>query len=369
MNASFYKTSIGGLLLAGCLATPSCEKDRPPVALESFQFTLSASADTLNVGETQQAAVTPSPENATERIVWASADPEIAQVQSNEPGWVAGVIGLKVGSTRISASTADGRYSQSFPLTVIVKVDKITLSNEMILSSPGEGRFGVIFDPENATIQEVMWNSGDGAVAEVDPATGAVTARSPGSSVITATTRQGGKTAAIEVFVSGTPPAFGKAYCSITGYGDYNANVVATQGAAQDLSHSNANIPPDSYGYYEGEKLAIERGASFTLSLVQSNTWSRSLVWIDYNGDKDFADEGELVAVWGNLYNDDSPAGSKNEEQFSKVATVPQAATPGYSRMRVITGDAWSLDFDSESAEPCGNVKHGTVKDFEVEIR
>jgi hypothetical protein len=364
------KTIVRSLLLVACFILFSCEADKQVVALETFQFAGSDTPiDALDVGEIQAVVVTPSPENADGKIIWTSTDPEIAQVQSNETGLVAGVIGLKVGNTVVSASSTDGTVTKSFPVNVIVKVKKITFSDEMILQSSGTGRYDVLFDPENATIRDLVWTSANPEIAGIDPVMGWITALSPGSSVITATTVQGEKSASIEVFVSGEPPVFGKAYCSIAGYGDYSADQVFTSGAVQDLAHSNADIPTGNYGYYEGEKLTVKCGEPFTLNLVQSNNWSRSLVWIDWNGDKDFADEGEMVAVFGNLYYDDSPPGSKNEGPFSKLITVPQEATPGYSRMRVITGDAWSLNFDLEAVEPCGNVRHGTVKDFEVEIQ
>jgi hypothetical protein len=227
---------------------------------------------------------------------------------------------------------------------------------------PDTGRYEASFEPEDATIKDLAWSSSNHEVVGIDPVSGVIAARASGSAVITATTTQGGKTASVEVFVNGIPPAFGKNYCTITGYGDYNANQVATVGAIQDLSHSNASIPLDSYGYYEGERLVVERSEAFTLNLVQSNSWSRSLVWIDWNRDKDFADDGELVAVFGNFE-------ELNEGTFSQLITVPENATLGLSRMRVIAGDAWTLNLDLELLEPCGSIPHGTIKDFEVEIQ
>jgi hypothetical protein len=370
MKTLFDKTMIWSLLLATCFMPFACENDKQQLALETFQFANSDTPiDTLSVDEIQSVVVTPTPENITEKIVWTSADTEIAQVQSNEQGLVAGVIGLKVGNTVISASTLDGRITQSFPVTVIVKVKNITFSDEMILLSPGVGRYEVFFDPVNATIQDLTWSSGKQEIAGIDSSTGLITALSSGSSVITATTKQGSKSATIEVFVSGEPPVFGKEYCSITATNakgaDYSADQIVTSGAIQNLSHFNTAIPPNYYKYYEGEKLIVQRSIPFTLNLVQSNSWSRSLVWIDWNGDKDFADPVELVAVFGEFYTD---SGS-NPGPFSKLIIVPNDATPGFTRMRVITGDAWTLDFDIESIEPCGTTAYGTIKDFEVEIR
>jgi hypothetical protein len=297
-----------------------------------------------------------------------SAAPEIAWVQSNEQGLVAGVIGLKVGNTLISASTLDRRFSRSFSVEVIIKVKKISFSDEMILQSPGKGRFNVLFDPENATIQDLIWTSANPEVADIDPS-GLITALSPGSSVITATTKQGGKSAATELFVSGEPPVFGKDYCSITATnakgGDYSADRITTSGAVQNLSHFDTSLPANAYKYYEGEKLIVKKGNSFTLDMEQSNDWSRTLVWIDWNGDKDFADEGELTAVFGEFYTD---SGS-NPGPFSQLINVPDDASLSFARMRVITGDAWTLDFDIQVAEPCGTTAYGNIKDFEVEIR
>lgn len=356
------------LLIAG-LVLFSCEQDKQEIPLETLEFSVSDTPlEVLNVNETRSVLATPTPQNVTEKIVWTSADPEIAQVQSNEPGLVAGIIGLKAGETLISASTTDGRISQSFPVKVLVKINQISFSEDMILLSPDQGYYKIIFDPENATIQDLIWNSSVPEVASVDPSTGYITAGSPGSTVITATTVQGEKSASIEVFVSGTPPVFGKDYCSITADNvkgsDYSADQVATSGAVQNLSHFNQTVPPTYYKHYEGEKLVVKKGEPFTLNVVQSNDWSRTLVWIDWNKDKDFADEGERVAVFGDFFTD---SGS-NPGPFNKVITVSDDAVPGVTRMRVITGDAWTLNLDIESIEPCGIIPYGTIKDFDVEI-
>ena len=370
MKTLSYKTITWSLLLTTCFAFPSCENDKQKVGVETFQFAKSETpVDTLDVDEVRSVVITPTPENITEKIIWSSSNSEIVQVQSNEQGLVAGILGVKVGNTVITASTPDGRISQSFPVNVIVKVKNVSLSNEMIMLSPDKGRYDVIFDPANATIQDLFWTSSKEDIAGIDPASGLITAVSPGSTIITATTKQGGKSATIEVFVSGEPPVLGKEYCSITADNlkgsDYSADKISTSGAIQDLSHSNTSIPSDYYKFYEGEKLVVQRGELFTLELEQSNDWSRSLVWIDWNGDKDFADKDELTAVFGDFFTD---SGS-NPGPFSKLITVPNDAVPGFARMRIITGDAWTLNFDLEAVEPCGVTPYGTIKDFEIEIR
>lgn len=369
MKTLFYKEIACCLLLVSGFAQVSCEKEKQQIPLESFVASVeSTSLEALNVNEVLPVVVTPNPENITEKIIWTSADPAIAQVQSNEPGLVAGIMGVKPGTTTISAATSDGRLHQSFPVSVIIKVNAISFAEKMTLLAPGHGYYPVVFDPENATVQDLIWTSSAPEIASIDPATGYITALSPGSTLITATTVQGGKSASTDVFVSGKPPVFGKDYCSITADNakgaDYSADRISTTGAIQNLSHFNTAIPPTYYKYYEGEKVVVKRGESFTLDLEQSNSWSRTLVWIDWNSDKDFADAGELTAVFGDFFTD---SGS-NPGPFSKRITVSVGAVTGTTRMRVITGDAWTLNLDIEQLEPCGIIPYGTIKDFEVEI-
>ena len=352
----FYKKTVW--LFASCifLLQYSCKSDQEDVYLENF--TLNVTDMMLEVDEVLPVVAVPSPDNMTTgKIVWQSADPEIAQVQSNELGLVSGIMGLTVGSTTVTASTEDGKIQQSIAVQVIVKVKRIALGSEIVIA-PDKIRYDVIFTPGNPTFQELVWTSSRPEIAGVDE-DGTITALSQGSSVITVTTVEGGKSASIEVFVSGNPPVFGTDYCSITGYNDYCPDEVRTQGAIQDMTHVNTAIPTDNYKYYPEDRLIVKRGNSFTLHLVQSNNWSCSAAWIDWDGNRIFANAGEQVAVFGNYE-------ELNNGPFSKLVNVPADAPLGVVRMRVITADAWSVEFSS--FEPCGNVRHGTIKDFDVEI-
>ena len=341
-------------LVAMALLQYGCKEESQDVALESF--TLNTSDVIIGVNEVTPVVATPLPEHMTDKLYWESAHPEIAQVQSNEQGLVSGVMGLKVGSTTITATTKDGKVKQSVPVRVIIKVKGIKFTPEVVLA-PGKVRYDVLFTPADATIQELTWTSSDPAVASVD--NGIVTALSRGSSIITATTVEGSKSASLEVFVSGTPPMFGKEYCSITGYGDYCPSQVRTEGALLNLSHSNAAIPTNNYKYYPEDKLKIKRGTSFTLHLTQSNDWSCSAVWVDWDGDRIFTNDAERIAIFGTFE-------ASNPLSYTKTILVPADAALNFVRMRVITVDSWGVDLSV--FEPCGYVKFGTIKDFDVEI-
>jgi hypothetical protein len=352
----FYKKIVW--VLASCifLLQYGCKNDT-----EDANFTLSTSEVLLAVDEVLPVVALPSPDNtATGKIVWQSADPEIAQVQSDESGWVSGIKGLKIGSTTVTASSKDGQMQQSIAVRVIVKVKEIALGSENVIARD-KIRYDIIFIPENPTIRDLIWTSSDPAVADVDE-DGIITALSQGLSVITATTVEGNKSASVQVSVTGNPPVFGaENYCTITGYADYNPDEVRTQNAIQDLTHVNTSVPTatDNYGYYPEDKLIVKRGSAFTLHLVQSNNYSRSAVWIDWNGNRDFNNATERVAVFGN-YED------YNNGPFSELVSVPANALLGLVRMRVITFDAWNPSFPDVA--PCDYVRHGTIKDFDVEI-
>ena len=149
----------------------------------------------------------------------------------------------------------------------------------------------------------------------------------------------------------------GVSYCAITGTGGYNTDTVTTNGADTDLNYSGPQPPAvdNNYEFYTAETLEVTTGNSFTLDITQSNNWSKSKVWIDWNGDGDFEDADELVIEFG-LDN------QLNDGPFSKSVTVPSSAVKGNTRMRIQTLDAWS-DFGL-----CGNVINQTTKDFKVSI-
>lgn len=369
MKMSPFKTCMGILLIMLCVAYTSCSSDRDirQVSLTDFNFKITGNDQLsllLDTGEIKKIIVLPQPDSvSTEPLLWSSDNEDVAKVQTNAKGLVAGVLGVNLGTTIIWAYTLDGKLKKSIPVRVIYKVKKIDFG-DIIKLSPDSLRMNIVFSPTDATIQDLTWTSSKPDVVSIN--NGVAVALAPGSSVITATTEEGGKTASKELFVidaSAGHPVFGKAYCTITGYGDYNPDDVTTTGAVQNLEHHEKNIATGNYQYFVGEKLVVKRGSSFTLNLNQSNNWSRSMVWVDWNSDVTFANPDELAVVFGQF-------GMLNDGPFSKTITVPGNAVLGTTRMRVITGDAWTLDLDQPGLvrEPCGEIKNGTIIDFDVDV-
>ncbi|MCG8308542.1 MAG: GEVED domain-containing protein [Cytophagales bacterium] len=341
-------------------AVTSCNDEESIIPIEHVE--LSESAILLGVGEIQALLASTTPEHAQgDVIAWSSGDPSIAEVQADVEGLVAGVQGVALGQTTLTAITTAGEITQTVDVQVITKVESILLE-EVPLPGESETSYKVIFTPEEATIQGVSWSTSDPSIAVVDE-NGKVTAvgsgenGSPVTCIITATTEEGEKTTSVEITVSNDPPIIGVLYCTVGGTGAYNTESVSTSGADANINYSG-DQPAGNYEHYEGEVLIVQPGNSFKLSLVQSNNWSRSLVWIDWNGDKDFTDEGELAAIFG-------AESQLNDGPFQASIDIPESTLPGLIRMRVLTGDAWTT---SDAIIPCGDIPNSTTKDFSIEI-
>ncbi|QTD38971.1 Ig-like domain-containing protein [Polaribacter batillariae] len=347
MKTNFkFKLALLALLLS---LSYSCENEELEVPLETIE--INTNDFLLAIDEVKQIVVNASPGNATQNVSWSSSDENVAQIQFNENGRVAGVKGLSLGSATLTAKSNNGTVMKSINVQVIVKVEKIELVEEPI-NDPSKTKYNVVFTPADATFQTVVWSSSDSSVISVS-SNGEVTAISPGVAVITATSEEGAKTASVELNASGNPTILGLQYCSISGTGGYNADTITTTGADVNLNYSGSQ-PAGNYEL-STEKLVVATDTQFSMGLTQSNNWSKSKVWIDWNGDKDFEDAGELVAEFGL----DSQL---NNGPFNGSITVPSSAALGVTRMRVQTLDAW-VNYGL-----CGDVANQTTKDFEVEI-
>ncbi|MEC3905520.1 GEVED domain-containing protein [Tamlana sp. 2201CG12-4] len=350
MKKNKLKTFIS-LLFLGMMIFSSCEDD-DRILVDLDEIELTDSVIQLNVDEVQKIVVSPSPDNASENLMWTSSDEQVAKIQFTENGLVAGVKGISLGSAILTVKNQNGSITETIEVNVIIKIETIELEEEPNVD-PSTTKYNVLFTPEDATITEVTWASSDPGIISVDQ-NGNVTAVSPGVAIITVTSMQGGKIASVELVASGNPPILGLQYCSVEGTGSYNTDTVTTSGANLNIDHA-ASQPANNYGFYENEILEIAAEGSFTLALTQSNNWSKSKVYIDWNGDKDFEDAGELVIEFGL---DDQ----LNNGPFSQDVNIPAEAKVGNTIMRIITSDAWV------TPGLCGVVPNQTVKDFPVTI-
>ena len=136
-------------------------------------------------------------DNYTETAVtWASSDESIATVANGTITFHA------AGKTTISATAGD--KSDSFELEVVdgdIAVTGVTLNSTKTFVKIGETKtLKATVEPTNATNTAVSWTSSDSAIATVSDE-GVVTAVAKGTTTITATTTDGGKTATCAVTV------------------------------------------------------------------------------------------------------------------------------------------------------------------------
>jgi len=149
-------------------------------------------------------------------VIFSSSDPSVASflgeaVETSNPGVLiqqtnvtTGVTLLvkKDGVSTITVTSADGNASSSFE----VQVDKIEIESIQVNSDDFEleknrtKQLAAIIEPENASFQDVVWESSDDNVATVSE-NGLVTAVGNGQADITVRAIDGGFTASIKVTV------------------------------------------------------------------------------------------------------------------------------------------------------------------------
>ncbi|QOW11499.1 T9SS type A sorting domain-containing protein [Kaistella flava (ex Peng et al. 2021)] len=99
----------------------------------------------------------------------------------------------------------------------------------------------------------------------------------------------------------------------------------------------------------------VTKGTTYTFTATSNSSYATDeiRVWIDFNGDKDFDDEGEFV-----LQSD------LHKSPWTGSITIPEDAKSGPTRMRVRLQDS---SYNPNNG-PCGNSQYGQVEDYTIEI-
>lgn len=184
-------TEDGGL-------TANCQVTVKSNVVNVENVSLSKTELTLTEGEIATLTAVVSPSNATNKNVrWVSSNAAVASVEGGK------VTALKVGSATIMVTTEDGGKTANCQVSVnpkIVNVESVSLDRTELTLTEGESTTltAVVF-PSNATDRNVRWSSSDATVASV--VNGKVTALKAGSTIVTVTTEDGGRTASCRVTV------------------------------------------------------------------------------------------------------------------------------------------------------------------------
>ena len=192
-TATITVTTADGNKTATCTVTVTAAT----VSVESV--TLDKTTLELEEEGTATLAATVKPDNATDKTVtWTSSDATVATVDNTGK-----VTAVKKGTATITAKAGD----KSATCTVNVKekspvaVESITVTPATTTLEVGKTTvLGVTFKPENVADKTVTWKSSDESKATVD-SKGAVTAKAEGTVTITATTKEGNKSATCTVTI------------------------------------------------------------------------------------------------------------------------------------------------------------------------
>ncbi len=197
-----HKLKILGLFIMTILLAVSCKEDNDePEAVKVESISLSETSLSLEEGKTATLTATVLPDDAADKTVsWTSSDAAIATVDENGQ-----VTAVKAGKATITATTTDGNKSATCEITVVAKtipVESVSLSSTSLELEKGKTEtLTATVLPDNATDKTVTWKSDDENIAKVDE-NGKVTAVKVGKATITATTKDGNKTAKCEITVT-----------------------------------------------------------------------------------------------------------------------------------------------------------------------
>ncbi|WPO81098.1 M12 family metallo-peptidase [Chryseobacterium sp. JJR-5R] len=119
---------------------------------------------------------------------------------------------------------------------------------------------------------------------------------------------------------------------------------------------NNTSSGTAGYENFTSVSTNVTRGSAYAISVTP--VWTSTVyneayaVYIDYNGDGDFADNGELA--W-------SKTGSATTPATGSV-TIPSTAAVGTTRMRVM------MQYNSVPSSSCGSYTYGQVEDYTLNI-
>jgi uncharacterized protein YjdB len=172
------------------------------VAVTGMEFSAETASVELDATLDLSELVVFTPADATNKMVsWKSEDETVASVSA------AGVVtGLKLGTTKISATSMEGNYSDTLVLTVApisVKGVKILSGVDGVMTIGTSANYAIAYEiiPANAANKNTTWESSDPETVQVQN-TALIIGLKNGSAILTVTTEDGGHTDMLTVVVA-----------------------------------------------------------------------------------------------------------------------------------------------------------------------
>ena len=133
---------------------------------DEVQVNVGATAETAATYESKQEADAAAQQAAADRIdwTWAIADDTIATVDNS------GVItGVKGGSTLVTVTSADGKFTASCPVTVSQPLQGIALSNiDLVINRTDNADINCTLTPADTTDTDITYEIADNSIAKLN---------------------------------------------------------------------------------------------------------------------------------------------------------------------------------------------------------
>ncbi|MBQ6081282.1 MAG: Ig-like domain-containing protein [Bacteroidales bacterium] len=311
-------TTADGGLLAGCEVTVTASDvpgppDPPePQVIHVTSIALDKTSCELEAGSSMILKADVLPEDADDKSCsWSSSNSGIAAVDADGK-----VTAIASGTATITATTTDGQLTASCSVTVfvpeipVVHVSSIALDRTSLNLAVGEyATLKATVLPENAEDRSFNWKSSNQSIARID-ADGRVSALSAGTVTITATTTDGGLTAA----------------CEVTVYTPY-------------IDVTSVTLNKYSLNFIEGESETL------TATVMPVNATDKSIVWSSSNTMVATVDNGLVTAVKEGSATITAAAGGKTANCTVTVSApeVPPVIPPDPEDHPYTSNVTWTL--------------------------
>lgn len=311
-------TTADGGLLAGCEVTVTASDvpgppDPPePQVIHVTSIALDKTSCELEAGASMILNADVLPEDADDKSCsWSSSNSGIAAVDADGK-----VTAIASGTATITATTTDGQLTASCTVTVfvpeipVVHVSSIALDRTSLNLAVGEyATLKATVLPENAEDRSFNWRSSNQSIARID-ADGRVSALSAGTVTITATTTDGGLTAA----------------CEVTVYTPY-------------IDVTSVTLNKYSLNFIEGESETL------TATVMPVNATDKSIVWSSSNTMVATVDNGLVTAVKEGSATITAAAGGKTANCTVTVSApeVPPVIPPDPEDHPYTSNVTWTL--------------------------
>lgn len=354
-------------------------------------LSISPSSANVGVGNTETLTVTASPSGSSNAVTWSSSNESVATVANGI------VTGVSSGNATITAtSNLNASVTATSSITVSnIAVSSVSLDETASLSVGSTTTLTPVFSPANASNKSVTWASSNPSVASINSSTGLITGLSAGTTTITVTTVDGGKTDTCLLTVS-VPSSYNATYAitaknTVTLSGNapsgstaslvetYSTSKQMTGGNSQTLTLSGWNnhriigitlsMKSNTSSGAGNFTYSVDGGSTYSTLIATANfnasswngTWSTSYVPINITGLNITALESDLVfkiaATANSLYCESysfqyEPVVS--QKTLSSIAVTAQPTNTSY--------------YDGDSFNPAGLVVTATYSDSSTAV-